>query len=413
MCILLKVPEELAEVLPMLRRILEKYDPQPPGIGHCLEGGEPDEVDMGSDEHGIQETESPSYASREARETRKIFASLAALFPDRFEREDISQDALPAIHMFNPEPAVPKLKIMPFVKNSWLDPPSKLHTNDSVGIWPPGTAFPKHASAYPSHCKSTVPKRPVDIKMEDRLKDFLDGPLIKDGRLDSQVFYPDTCAIKTLPQVNMDKILRSGLSEGFLNVEYVRFLLEMIPLIRDEFCQRLSIPPKSSQEAEGTAFPTLDLMHNVLGLMAHGIHRNNNILISAYVNNKLSVRDHVLDRFKGLQSTKHVLRGSDFYTKEIFGPLPESFKDSLSSHNGKNLMCTIKDSSSSASTSASTSTSPYVPGRSKRSIPQRAVDSKRIKQGFTPRKDPKQFFPRNSQSGQSTGRPKTSRKKGG
>ena len=112
----------------------------------------------------------------------------------------------------------------------------------------------------------------------------------------------------------------------------------MIPF-KSEFIGQL---PDSGQVAEDRSFPTLDLLHNLLGLLAHGLHRNTNTQMLAYVSNKLSIRNHVLDKLVCHVLTKEYLRGSDFLDSKVFGPIPESLQAALASNNSPSLICRPK-----------------------------------------------------------------------
>ena len=58
-------------------------------------------------------------------------------------------------------------------------------------------------------------------------------------------------------------------------------------------------------------------------------------------------------RFQVPDMTRSFLRGSSFKDEGLFGPLPESFQDSLRDPQGKDLMCKVKNKSSSYSRSYS------------------------------------------------------------
>ena len=172
-------------------------------------------------------------------------------------------------------------------------------------------------------------------------------------------------------------------------------LLEMVPMVKTEF---LAMLPDSDQDTD-RSFPTLDLLHNLLGLLAHGLHRNTNTQISTYVSNKLSIRDHVLDKLVCHALTKEYLRGSDFLDCKVFGPIPESLQTALASNNASSLVCRPKRS---FPRGPSPSSSGF-----KRPAPQRPVDKRpRVDTPLTSAK-PTQFFPG------SQNRPKTQGKKSG
>ena len=332
--------------------------------------------------------------------TRHIFSELRILFPEKF-RETVIPDSLPpGVMMFKKDFDIPKLCVKPLTAGTWLDPPNKAQPSDTVGYWPTSTSFPKKSSSTPAKYRWNPPKRPLDTVYHDpKLEAFVEGPILGESVLDPYAFSNPSCNVKGSHQANMDRLLRSALHESFLDSEYITMLLEMVPMIKNEIQAQL---PESSQTEDDRSFPTLDLLHNLLGLLAHGVHRNINTQLSAYVSNKLSIRDHVLDKLVCPPLTKEYLRGSDFVDSKVFGPIPESVKTALSSHNAGSLICRPKRFT------------PKGPGPStsgyKRPAPSRpnVIDKRqKVDKPAPPPKPATQFFPAYPS------RPKTSGKKSG
>ena len=316
--------------------------------------------------------------------TRVIFNELKILFPEKFVNDVVPDSLPPGVMMFKNPLNVSKLSVKPCTSGTWLDPSTKARPSDTVGYWPSDTTFPKNSSSSPAKYRWNPPKRPIDTSYADpRLAAFLEGPILGESVLDPYAFSNPSCNVKGSHQANMDKLLRSCLHESFLDSEYITMLLELVPKIKSEFVAML---PDSDQDAD-LSFPTLDLLHNLLGLLAHGLHRNTNTQISAYVSNKLSIRDHVLDKLICHPLTKEYLRGSDFMDCKVFGPIPESLQTALASNNASSLICRPKRS---LPRGPSPSTSGF-----KRPAPQRPVEAKRprVEKPSTPSKPATQFFP--------------------
>ena len=206
--------------------------------------------------------------------TRMIFNQLKIIFPHKFKDNDVPESLPPGVMMFKKDINVPKLCVKPVISGTWLDPPNKAKPSDIVGYWPSGTTFPKNASSTPAKYRWNPPKRPIDTCYVDpKLEAFIDGPILGESVLDPYAFSNPSCNVKGSHQACMDRLLRSCLHKSFLGSEFITMLLEMIPLIKSEIIGQL---PDSGQVAEDRSFPTLDLLHNLLGLLAHGRPRKTN-----------------------------------------------------------------------------------------------------------------------------------------
>merc|ERR1739842_284114 len=123
--------------------------------------------------------------------------------------------------------------------------------------------------------------------------------------------------------------------------------LELFPIMFAEIEDHLG-------DLKNIDLPSLDLLHSLLQLAGTGSSRMSNLHISGLVANKLEMRDKILAEFDHPGKTKNILRGSGFLTENAFGPLPESFRQGLSSINGKELMCKAKVTTSFNTTQANT-----------------------------------------------------------
>ena len=129
------------------------------------------------------------------------------------------------------------------------------------------------------------------------------------------------------------------------------------------------------------------------------MHRGNSDILCAYVRNKNALREYVLDKYVGGNSTKTFFKCSDFFSKDLFGPLPLSVKHSLySSANASSLVCRLSSYPRSSSL--------------KRPAPQQSSSSKRPRQDTSVNQgsyNPRQNFPRYS----AKKRPPQTKKKSG
>ena len=84
--------------------------------------------------------------------------------------------------------------------------------------------------------------------------------------MDSGAFQPCTYNVSQLTHTHLEKLLRSALFESYLSGEYLSMMLDLIPIIKNEFLSLVNDNVASNQEAELDKFPTLDLLHKLIGL---------------------------------------------------------------------------------------------------------------------------------------------------
>ena len=96
------------------------------------------------------------------------------------------------------------------------------------------------------------------------------------------------------------------------------------------------------QDMEEFELPSLATADKVLDLLVQSNMRSFNNELGLYVHNKLQMRDSVLASYSTPEETRNILRGSDFLSTDIFGPLPESFWASLLGSQGSKLMAKKK-----------------------------------------------------------------------
>ena len=140
-------------------------------------------------------------------------------------------------------------------------------------------------------------------------------------------------SVKDSVHPKIDVFQRAGLYDSFYSGEILDIMLSLIPIIFDE------ISVYSQQEVE---IPSLSLMEKLICQSIFSNDRAVHNQSAGFVINKLALRDSVLNKYQAPTSTVNILRGSDFTCDNLFGPIPESFKESLNSHQGKNLTATKK-----------------------------------------------------------------------
>lgn len=64
-------------------------------------------------------------------------------------------------------------------------------------------------------------------------------------------------------------------------------------------------------------------------------YRAKSYAIASCTKAKLNLRDSVLKKIKGDNSTKEALRGSNFFSNSLFGPLPKSLMEKLDSYSNR------------------------------------------------------------------------------
>ena len=329
------------------------------------------------------------------KETREVFSELSSIFPENFVAKDTSVPYYDRLQ--RDSSSVPLLKIQPTLTDTWLDPYKKDSPSDSVGYWPSSVKLPPKASqACPPKMLTRPDRRHSDISVvDDDLRAMLEAPKFGALHLDPSVFQAAKVDVSKENLGTIDYLLRSSLYDSFVTDELLALVLRLVPLVQSD----LGI---SSTAAAATASsPHLDLLSRVVRVAAHSHSRSVNSLTASFVSSKVAIRDSVLGKFQVPTLTNTLLRGSSFKDEGLFGPLPESFQETLKASQGKDLMCKNKHGSSSSKPYASTKRSaprttfsakrprPYVPSSSTGattfsfSAPQTSYAPR---QGFRPRR---------------------------
>ena len=249
--------------------------------------------------------------------------------------------------MFNSPADIPRVKIQPNLEGSWADPTHREDASDTAAYWPHTTKFPSLARITPQdYTQKAPPRNPYLHIVDENLRKTLRAPTFKSVPLDHTAFPVASVDLShsSLPQ--MDSILRRAMLDNFSLDEYLQLIIELLPTIEKE-----DTPPEVKLD-------NLDLVFRLVVLIAEGNQRSGQSLMAAFVANKLAMRDVVLNKFNAPLTSRQILRGSNFLSPNLFGPLPESFRNSLLHNADTHLRLTSKGAASTRSSASSSQTAP-------------------------------------------------------
>ena len=260
-----------------------------------------------------------------------LHTRLYDFFPHEFS---LQESTLPYYESSSDSSPKPLLHLDPDLEHSWLRPPAQ--SQDTVGHWTASAKLPpgKRMLHTPHSVKKQLP-RPAFFYVPDvGLRALLDAPLRDKEFLPLEVFDTDSISTKASPHALLDLHLRNSVFERFATDSYMRILVELSSCLagtsdRVPYAEAASLLPEVVKQAA--------LANTRLGQS----------LTAAFVGNAVALRDTVLDKFVVPSRTREVLRGGDFSTETLFGPLPESFKSLFTTQQGKDLRCTKKFAASS------------------------------------------------------------------
>lgn len=249
-----------------------------------------DEVDS---QRGANRAAHKFPSSTDAAARSNILLSISELFPDTIHLDNTGRSK----SLTTPE-GHPKLIISPDWANSWfLSPPVQNHP-DTVGYWPNDTKFPYVGSdmaRVPDDSKDTI-----SIKIPKNHAAPLADYLFKQNLLDNLI--TDTLIERTDDLVNLAlKFPKENYNMGYKDI--IESLLTQLSMIQ-----------KTN---------TLSAASNL---------RSHHGILASICKNKLILREEVLAASKGGSGSafaKQCLKGSHFFTPDLFGPVPESLLKSI------------------------------------------------------------------------------------
>ena len=299
-----------------------------------------------------------------------LFLQLQLQFPDKFVVQNAEGPYYESRHRESGgTDNIPMLLVKPLLSGSWLDPPFKAYPSDTSKFWDDSVQFPSTSRINPKEYSLAAKRSCPYLKFEDEdLHSFLTGKPFKKISLDTAAFDRSSVDLSGSSASKVDTMLRPALKDSYVNDELLKIMFGLVsslePVLRDDL--------SSSSK--------LDLLTSCLEMTAENNQRTGQAVLAALVTNKLSLRENVLRRFQVPKYSGTLLKGSDFKSDKLFGPLPESFKASLLTHSGKELRCSSRTST----------TRSYKPGSNyysrasssaKRSSSSALTPAKRFKRG--------------------------------
>ena len=222
---------------------------------------------------------------------------------------------------FSSSKVLPKIKLLPNIKGTWLDTPKPVFKSDEIGSWPKDTKFPTaDKSLLPNNNILKIPS-PIPVLIHDEiLRDFLEGKSLLDGdkvQLPSFAFEPSSLNVDRSSNFALfDSLSRKGLLENFITDQLIdkqlKFVRDILSnwdeLTNHTFLKRM-----------------IATLENLTMLSFQSSLRAQQYMIALFVTNKKAFRKYILDQCNGSEDTKDILKGTCFATPTLFGDIPESF----------------------------------------------------------------------------------------
>ena len=269
---------------------------------------------------------------------KKLFCTLNQMYPVKFRvKESVVPYYATMEQAGGGDARVPHLLLKPELKGSWLDPSDRYHQDDSNKIWNNiSNIMPKVSRTTPrTFALAAGPACPFYSVNDPDLKRFLTGKPFKKIELDHTLFNKSSVDVGSSPHSTIDALLRKALHDSFINDELFTIVLD----VAGSFVPHLRSPQLSS----------LETLFSSLRICAENNQRSGQSILAALVCNKVALRDVVLRRFSVPDTSRALLRGSDFKSDKLFGPLPESFRETLLHPMGNVYKCKSRNSSPSSS----------------------------------------------------------------
>ena len=212
---------------------------------------------------------------------------------------------------------------------SWLcEPPLRVDT-DTHGSWSEEVEFPnltKRACLVPytNDARSKLANSVPYMIKEKSLSDFFSTPLC----LKSKVKLPNMIFDKaefTLPKgANfqlIDKLAKKCLLQ---NLIADKLMEGANALLGSTFEELDSLSSEAIKE-------NLEVCRNMFQMCFMVNQRGRQELVSLYTANKMKLRDMVLSVHSGCPSSKNILRGTSLFTPNLFGEIPQSHRQAVTS----------------------------------------------------------------------------------
>ena len=316
--------------------------------GDAQDEDQEDDQDDGRDDRAPLDDDAPEPPSALASKRKLVLAlhtRLAELFPSSFHYKEAN---LPYWESSSDAP-FPLLCVDPELEGTWLRPPPAME-DEYYGHWKTDNNLklpPSKSSLAPPQSEKKHLRRPAYFHIPDvELKSLLEAPPRDKVFLPPNVFDRSSVSVKSSPLALLDAHLRTSLLESYTTESYMRILVELS-----------NCAAGTSQTPVVGASEAISMLPEVARQAAEANARSQQSLSAAFVTGTVALRDYVLNNFDVTPRTLVYLRGGDFATASLFGPLPEHFSTLLDSPHSGNLRCTSKSSGSSFSASSQAASS--------------------------------------------------------
>ena len=221
-----------------------------------------------------------------------------------------------------PPPVSVKLKYN--IEEGWLRPPPSFGS-DKIGLW--------KTEQFPS-----LRRAPVPTQKDNKYLDLI--PLtFEDPTFESWIKSPPLVSGATvqLPPLAFNKgEAKINKSTNFNKMDYMarKALLHNVATdsIQSELLTTMAklITDWASSDSK-SCLNRLKAIEKVTNLAFMSNTNARAYILAMYVENKLAMRNYVLDMTIGCEESKKTLRTTSFYSPSLFGPFPQSFHDRLES----------------------------------------------------------------------------------
>lgn len=225
-----------------------------------------------------------------------------------------------------------KLAVKTDLDCTWLKTPTP-QGSDTIGIWPKSDLEFKSGNkwVYKDFTQMIPRQLPIKFESKEAEKYFSKKLLASPGKLSlpSQVFTEDSVTMVKSEAHMYEYWGRQGTLESEITHNLLDLSDDMLKALESKFDSLdLSNVDTNVYKVIKDTFKNLS---NVNRLAIQSNYRCKTFSIVSCVNAKIELREQVLGKFKGNNSTKEALRGSSFFTDSLFGPLPTKLTDNLNS----------------------------------------------------------------------------------
>ena len=275
----------------------------------------------------------------------------------------------------------PVIILNPSLEGSWFILPKPV-APDTVGYWPRHTKFPGSSDSthVPYDERKLTPLKFLYHVQDDLLESFLSPARWTDRSgnlwLNSEVFASASfhvSASNVCPSV--DRGLRAQLTDNLITDELIDITEKLTTIALDIPKDN---PNATAQEIINYIMDMLELINTSVILSSASHLRGRHSTLTSIVKNKLTLRDEVLRVHTGGAGsafTKEVLRGSSFFSADLFGALPDSLLTNCV-HSSQYILKPFKASSSGGQTSNSRNTSSSYNSHAATSTPASAASNR-------------------------------------